>query len=168
MAAGPTYTKIQSETLGSNQTSIVFTSIPQTYTDLKVSLIAGHNTRAGGFVIYFNSDTGTNYNSSYMLGTGTSQEGSCSNNTSGIYNFGDLGSSTIVNLIEINVNRYTETNRHKSTSSIFASKERGRILLNFGLWRNTSAITSMTLSFTNGTDTFASGTVATLYGIEAA
>lgn len=168
MSAGPTYTKIQSETLGSTQTSIVFTSIPQTYTDLKISLIAGHNTRAGAFVIYFNGDTGTTYTSSYMLGDGTSQSGSCSNSTNGIFNFGDLGSSTIVNLIEINVNRYTETNRHKSTSSIFSSKERGRILLNFGLWRSNSAITSITLSFTNGTDTFATGTVATLYGIEAA
>ena len=168
MAAGPTYKKIQSETLGSNQTSIVFNAIPQTYTDLKISLIAGQNPLAGAFVIYFNGDTGTTYTSSYMLGTGSSQSGACSNNTNGIFNFGDLGSSTIVNLIEINVNRYTETNRHKSTSSIFSSKERGRILLNFGLWRSNSAITSMTLSFTNGTDTFATGTVATLYGIEAA
>jgi hypothetical protein len=168
MAAGPTYKKIQSETLGSTQTSIAFTSIPQTYTDLKISLIAGHNTMAGGFVIYFNGDTASNYTSSYMLGTGSSQSGGSSINTSGIYNFGDLGSSTIINLIEINVNRYTETNRHKSTSSIFSSKERGRILLNFGLWRSNSAITSMTLSFTNGTDTFATGTIATLYGIEAA
>jgi hypothetical protein len=168
MAAGATYRKIQSQTLGSSQTSITFTSIPQTYTDLNISLIAGHNTRAGGFVIYFNSDTGTTYTSSYLLGTGSSRTGSCSNDTNGIFNFGDLGSATIVNLIEINVNRYTETNAHKSTSSIFSSKERGRILFNFGLWRSNSAITSITLSFTNGTDTFATGTVATLYGIEAA
>lgn len=168
MAAGSTFRKIQSETLSSNQTSIIFNNIPQTYTDLNISLIAGHNNRAGAFVIYFNSDTGTNYTSSYMLGTGSSQAASCSNNTNGIINFGDLGSSTIVNLIEININRYTETNRNKSTQSIFSSKERGRILLNFGLWRNTSAITSITLSYTNGADTFASGTVATLYGIEAA
>jgi len=166
MAAGATYRKIQSQTLGSTQTSIDFTNIPQTYTDLNISLIAGHNTRADAFRIYFNSDTGANYTSSYFLGTGSSRVGSCSNNTNGIINFGDLGSATIVNLIEINVNRYTETNAHKSTSSIFSSKERGRILFNFGLWRSNSAITSISLSF--ATDTFAIGTVATLYGIEAA
>jgi hypothetical protein len=168
MAAGPTYRRIQSQTLGSTQTSITFTSIPQTYTDLNISLIAGQNTRAGAFVVYFNSDTGTTYTSSFLLGTGSSRSGNCSNSTNGIINFGDLGSATIVNLIELNINRYTETNAHKSTSSIFSSKERGRILFNFGLWRSNSAITSVTLSFSNGTDTFAIGTVATLYGIEAA
>jgi len=43
MAAGITYKKIESTTLGSDQASIEFTSIPGTYTDLVISLIGGQS-----------------------------------------------------------------------------------------------------------------------------
>ncbi len=167
MAAGITYKKIESTTLGSDQASIEFTSIPGTYTDLVISLIGGQSPLNDAFMIRFNGDTGNNYTASYLLGTGSSRAGSQSNDTNGIINFGDLGGAAIETFIEININRYAETNRYKSVLSHYASKQRGRMLLNIGQWRNTNAITTVKLMFT-GSDNFKSGTVATLYGIEAA
>lgn len=168
MAAGKTYTKISSTTLGSDQAYIEFASIPGTYTDLVISLIGGQSGLNDGFMIRFNGDTGSNYTASYLLGTGTgTQSGSQSNTQTGIINFGDLGGTAIESFIEININRYAETNRYKSTLSHYASKQRGRMLLNLGLWRSNNAITTVKLMFT-GSDNFKSGTVATIYGIAAA
>jgi len=54
MAAGITYKKIESTTLGSDQASIEFTSIPGTYTDLVISLIGGQSPLNDAFMIRFN------------------------------------------------------------------------------------------------------------------
>jgi hypothetical protein len=167
MAAGATYEKIQSTTLTLDQPAIEFTSIPETYTDLKISLIGGQSGLNDAFIIRFNSDSGNNYTSSYLLGTGSSHGGSQSVNTNAIINFGDLGGANIESFIDININSYAETNRYKSILSNYASKQRGRILLNVGLWRNTNAITSVKLMF-SGSDNFKSGSSATLYGIKEA
>ena len=167
MAAGQTYNKIESTTLTSDTAYIEFVSIPATYTDLKISVIGGQSNLNDSFQIRFNSDTGNNYTSSYMLSDGSTASGSCSNSTSAIINFGDLGGTAIESFLDININSYAQTNRHKSVLSYYASVQRARALLNFGLWRDNSAIHTIKLMF-SGSDQFKSGSVATLYGITAA
>jgi hypothetical protein len=168
MPAGKTYEVISSTTLSSDTASIEFATIPATYTDLKISLIAGQSaTLNDSFQIRFNSDTGTNYTSTYMLSDGSTASGSCSNNTNALINFGDLGGVAIESFLDININSYAETNRYKSTLSYYASVQRARVLLNLGLWRDNSAIHTVKLMFT-ASDNFKSGSVATLYGITAA
>lgn len=169
MAAGPTYEKIQSITLSSDQASIDFTVITNVWTDLKISFVGGQSANNDSFMIRFNGDSGSNYTSSYMfgVGSGTNPSAACTNNTTALINFGDLGGTAIESLIDININSYAETNRYKSTLSNYASKQRARILFNGGLWRSNSAITDIKLLM-SGSDLLKTGSVATLYGIAAA
>ena len=69
-----TYTLISSQTLGSATSTLTFSNIPGTYTDL-VLVVSGKSTAAGvqdGLAIRVNSDSGANYSATYMRGDGTS------------------------------------------------------------------------------------------------
>jgi hypothetical protein len=167
MAAGPTYEKIQSVTLLSDQASIDFTAITNAWTDLKISYIGGQSANNDAWIIRFNGDTGANYTSSYFLSGGSTPGGGCSNDTTAMSNFGDLGGAGIETLVDINVNSYAETNRYKSVLSNYASKQRNRVNFNAQLWRSNSAITDIKFLCT-GTDLLKAGSIATLYGIAAA
>jgi len=164
MAAGATYNKIESKTLTSDTAFIEFTSIPATYTDLKISLIGGQNSNNDAITFRFNGDTGANYTSSYMIGTGSGASGNCSNDTTSISNYGDLGGTALETFIDININGYAETNSHKSVLSYFSGVQRGRASILCGLWRNNAAIHTVKIDM-QGTDLLKSGTIATLYGI---
>ena len=168
MAAGATYEKIQSTTLTSDTPAIEFATIPATYTDLKISLIGGQSaTLNDSFMIRFNGDSGTNYTSSYMTTDGSTATGGCSRDSNAIINMGDLGGTAIESFLDININSYAQTNRHKSVLTYYTSVQRNRALLSLGLWRNNNAIHTIKLMF-SGSDNFKSGSVATLYGIAAA
>ena len=167
MPAGKTYEVISSTTLSSDTAFIQFATIPATYTDLKISFIGGQNSNNDAITFRFNGDTAGNYTSSYLIGTGAGSSGNCSNNTTSIANYGDLGGTALEAFIDININSYAETNRHKSVMSYFASVQRGRSSLLMGLWRDNSAIHTIKIDM-QGTDLLKSGTMATLYGITAA
>ena len=64
-----TYEFIAKNVLSSNTSSITFSSIPQTYTDL-VLIINGGNTGAVQVAIRFNGDTGNNYSNQSLTGNG--------------------------------------------------------------------------------------------------
>jgi hypothetical protein len=68
MAAGATYEPIATTTLGTATSSFTFSSIPATYTDLRLVIgwVSGTNPR-----IRFNSDTATSYSQTAMYGDGT-------------------------------------------------------------------------------------------------
>jgi hypothetical protein len=68
-----TYTLIEAKTLGSSTTTVSFTSIPSTYTDL-VFLVSARTTRANvadNTLIGFNSST-ANFSSRILIGQGGS------------------------------------------------------------------------------------------------
>ena len=73
MAAGSTYTPIATNTVTSNVTSYTFTSIPTTYTDLRL-ILSGILTNNDNITIRVGNgsvDTGTNYSSTYLGGSGS-------------------------------------------------------------------------------------------------
>ena len=72
MAAGSTYTKIASTTLGTAAASYTFNSIPSTYTDLVLVANIQQVTNGEDVAIQFNTDTGTNYSRIYVCGSGSS------------------------------------------------------------------------------------------------
>ena len=165
-----TYTLISSVTVGSGgAATISFTSIPQTYTDLIVK-VSGRSNYAANFDylnIKFNGSS-SNYSSRVLYGTGA---GASSTASAGDITFGGLnGNNSTANTFansEYLIPNYVSSNQKSvsqdgveetnAESTIFA-------FLTAGLWADTSAITSITLSPNFGTN-FVQYSTAYLYGI---
>ena len=170
----PTYTQIGSAvTVGAGgAATISFTSIPSTYTDLIVKYSARDNTSGGGvsnnLYLQFNSSGGTAYSGRLLYGNGASAlSASDSSNAQTIFQYiTSLGatSNTFANG-EIYIPNYAGSSQ-KSTSSdsVTETNATGAITgLAAGLWANTAAITSITLTPASGT--FVQHSTAYLYGV---
>lgn len=164
MAAGPTYEPIATYTATGSISDYTFTSVPGTYTDLVLVISAknsSYNQSSGE--LRFNSDTGTNYSSTELSGSGTSASSSRSANATSVQcyrtDITNYGTSII------HINNYANTSYHKSVIGRRATENGSGLFL--GLWRSTSAITSITVKPEGGT-TFSSGSKFTLFGITAA
>jgi hypothetical protein len=160
-----TYTLISSVTVGSGGASTIdFTSIPSTYTDLLVSTSLRITAAGGGTNITFNSNT-SNYTNRYIQGDGTSAtSGNNFQRFSEVPNYSTYTSSTFSNS-QIYIPNYTSSN-NKSYSSDTANENNATqayMYLIAGLWSNTSAITSIQLSPSSGD--FVQYSTAYLYGI---
>ena len=162
-----TYEKIDSRTLASATGTIDFTSIPQTYTD--IFLITNHfytatdqiQVRVGNGSI----DTGSNYSSTSMQGTGTNPATS-GRQTSSSFIYGIFGTSgNDGNSFLANFMNYSNTNTYKSilTRGNAMGDSTNEVI---GLWRNTVAINTIRIYLP--TTTFKVGSTFTLYGIKAA
>jgi len=159
-----TYEPIATTTLGSAQSSYTFTSIPATYTDLIIIANTKNTANNGDEVgIQFNSDTGTNYSRTRLFGNGASASSGRNSNT----NKGALqiNSTSDFTPLIAHVQNYANSTTYKTVIS--RGNAAGYVSAYVSLWRNTAAITSITLLPDSGT-TFTSGCSFTLYGIKAA
>lgn len=159
MADTATKIPLASVTLSSATSSVTFSGISQSYTDFKLVLWAlGSSTK--DVIIRFNSDTGTNYSYTQLIGDGSSASSSRASNSTSIY-VDAYGVTTTDSLLStIDIMNYSNTSTYKS---ILVRANDLRVGATAGLWRNTSAITNITLSLTSST--FASGSTFNLYGI---
>ena len=165
-----TYEKIASTTLGSANATISFTSISSAYTDLRVSFtMNGQSVASGVPILQFNSDTGTNYSLTRLAGQGTvaasTRDSSASSISLASYTAPQTSTPTFITLdifsyagSTFKTNLITFNNDYNGSGSVEYA---------VGLWRSTSAITSIQLKAA-GSNTFNTGTIATLYGIKAA
>jgi len=162
MAAGSTYTPIATQTLGSATATVTFSSLGS-YTDI-VLIFNGTMSSAAQVMFRLNSDTGNNYSYTKLYGqggaAGSARESNISGGVLGYYNG---GSSPITQILHIQ--NFGNSNTYKTTIS--RSSDPGNIESSVSLWRNTSAITSISILNTGGVN-IASGTTITLYGIAAA
>lgn len=168
-----TYDPIATTTLGSNQATVVFSSISGTYTDLVLVANIKHSFGTTTDVIFeglqFNSDTGSNYSSTYMFGNGTSAVSTRNTSRAGISIQGTQSSENYFSTNIIQIQNYSNTTTNKTVlvrASAGSSSNTGAFA-GVGLWRSTSAITSITINATS-TFTIQSGSSFTLYGIKAA
>lgn len=164
-----TYFPIATSTVsGSSTNSVTFTGIPNTYTDLVlVQSLPGDPSATYGYSnIRFNSDTGSNYSTSYFYWYNAITAGRQANVSfllgSGTSSF--LGNATIITHIQ----NYSNTINNKTAIiranvSANANGITQEIFHCAGLWRNTNAINSVT-AFMN-TGNYSSGSTFTLYGI---
>jgi hypothetical protein len=165
-----TYTPIENKTLAIATSSVVFSAIPQTYTDLVLvsNMISGFS----GVAMQFNGDTGSNYSYANMTGNGSIPQMFRSGSTTNIQYCGwgyALGSSTIPSTSRADIFNYTNTSAYKyALMRATDGNSAGNYDVEFftGTWRNTAAITSITLSVS--AVNFAIGSQFTLYGIKAA
>lgn len=161
-----TYEVISTNVLGSNTSSITFSSIPQTFTDL-VMIINGGDTGAVQPAIRFNGDTGNNYSYQNLTGNGSTAYATFGVNGALIqFGWDAYMTSAYSYLATINVPNYTNSTTNKALLGRSNNRDTG-VTASVALWRNTSAITSMTILQSYGSDLFIAGTSFTLYGIKA-
>jgi len=173
MAAGSTYTPIATSTLGSAQATVTFTSISQSYTDL-VLMCAGQNATGDGQQgnLTFNGDTGTNYSLTQVSGSPPYTYSARTTNGNALYLGYNQAWSTVANspgIYYVNIMNYSNTTTYKTVleRAGYASGTYAGTEAIVGLWRNTNAITSISI-VVNASGTFAAGSTFTLYGIAAA
>ena len=165
MAAGATYEPISTTTLSTAAASITFSSIAATYTDLR--LVFAKPVGGSSLLLRFNSDTATNYSWTYMVGDGATPTSSYATSDTSITVGGyvlNLASGDVLG--EIDIFSYAGS-KFKSVLSGLSHDMNGtgQVARTIGVWRSTSAITSVNIS--SGTN-WPVGTIATLYGIAAA
>ena len=164
-----TYEPIATTTLSSAGT-ITFSSIPSTYTDLRVVLTGTGTTNGDNVRLILNSDTGTTYSYTEIYGDGTNRYCVSSTNQFNMYlnsNNANL-SDTIPTMYTIDFFQYANTGVLKTflATANMDLNGSGSVAYTIGTWRSTSAIT--TINLTNGAASYKIGTTATLYGIKAA
>jgi hypothetical protein len=163
-----TFELIASSTVGAGgAANMSFSSIPQTYTDLLVR-ISGRSTGSSTVIELTFNGSSSSYANKRLYGTGSSAA-SDSNNTTFISNVGlnDQGftANTFANS-DIYIPNYTGST-YKSTSGDGVSENNATLaysMIAAGLWSNTAAITSITLSQAGAN--IAQYSTAYLYGIK--
>jgi hypothetical protein len=162
-----TYVKIGSTVtvgvLGS--ATIDFTSIPSTYTDLKI-VLSSRDSSVGGFAfnISFNGVT-TSRTSRWIEGDGASAISYSTTNALGGYNTLATQTASTFASSEIYIPNYAGSN-NKSFGVESVQENNATtayMVMGAGLWSSTAAITSITLTSNSGT--FVQYSSATLYGI---
>lgn len=163
-----TYEPIATTTLGADAANVTFSSIPSTYTDLR--LIFRPITPATRDVrIRFNGDTGTNYSRTDIYGDNNAVAGTQNVTNANHWRINATSGAT-PNLSFYAVDLFSYANS-KYKTGLAASNEStdtspAYILYSVGLWRSTSAINQIVIFPDTGN--WLTGTMATLYGIKAA
>ena len=158
-----TYEPISTTTLGAGATSVTFSSIPSTYTDLVLIVNDTNGTGADSLNLRFNGDTGTNYSSTRIQGDGSSAQSNRNTNATSM-NIGFTSNTLSTSIIQIMNYANTTTNKTALGRGNNAGVE---VSAKVGLWRSTAAINSIVV-ITGGGYTFQTGSTFTLYGIKAA
>lgn len=170
MPAGATYEPIATTTLSSGSGTIDFTSIPGTYTDLKLVLSALSTATTTRVYCRVNSNTGSNYSLTLLTGSGAAASSfilSSQTFWNLTYSTANGVSTTNPDLLIFDFFSYAgSTNKTVLVSTANDNNGSGEVQRNVCLWAQTTAITSINL-YTSANQ-FATGTTATLYGIKAA
>ena len=153
--------------------SIEFTNIPNTYTHLQLRSII-RSTNASSAIetrTTFNSDTGANYASHQVYGTGAAVTADGEINSNFIYYLYSPANNATASVFGggiMDILDYTNTNKYKTTRTLagYDANGSGYILFRSGHWRNTNAITSLKLVCESGN--FAQYSQFALYGVKSA
>jgi hypothetical protein len=160
-----TYEPIATTTLTGAASSVTFSSISGSYTD--IILVMNMKSAGAGSNIYYqlNGDTGSNYSTTYLNGDGSSAASSrSSNQTSAGATWTYTDSSQWTTSI-LQFNNYSNSTTYKTVLGRNNSTV-GDVTATVSLWRSTAAITSIKLIA--GNNDFGTGSMFTLYGIKAA
>lgn len=165
-----TYTLIASNILGSSAASVTFSSIPNTYTDLVIKMSARSSANTDLIYLTLNSDSGTNYSITKLVGSGSAaSSGRQSSQPQISLDAGIVPSSYTTNVFsnaEIYIPSYL-VSQNKPISYFGANENNATqayIATQANLWSNTAAITSATITAVSAN--FVSGSSFFLYGIK--
>lgn len=155
-----TYVALATQTLGSAATSVTFSSISNSYTDLRIVLNVTASSLVNGRM-QFNGDTSALYSTTVLYGSGSVAASTRQSGQNSIWlDNTDTGTNWCVTTID--VMNYSNSTTFK-TALIRGNAASSQVDAHVGLWRNTNAITSLTLFPSSGT--YSVGSTFSLYGI---
>lgn len=170
--AQPGLVKLQQTKLASPASTVTFSSIPATYSNLSVTIIGSCTAAVAicGVAPQFNGDSGANYEWDYTQGNGTTvTAGTFDSQTSGFVGniAGGNDPSNSAGTILVRIPNYTggflklatAMNYTVDATTITSTK---LIIQSGTTWNNTAAINSITFTVSSGN--FTTGSIFTLYG----
>lgn len=164
-----TFELINSYTVGSGgAASMTFSVIPGTYTDLCIYMSArsalGSGNWDGIYVSFNGTSTSTNHTAKRLYGTGS---GATSDSSLPYASFAPVASVASFSNNEIYIPNYAgSTNKSVSVNSVTENNATAALnIMTAGLWSNTAAITSITLTTESGSN-FMQYSTAYLYGVK--
>jgi hypothetical protein len=166
---GPGNSLIQRITLASGTGTVTFASIPQTYNDLRITVMGRCSDAANVVVtgIRFQNDSGNDYFSQLSQGSGSSNTAASYQNTYGYLNYfpGANSGAGAPGFMEIIIPAYTQTTFNKcySSSGGFSCSNGTSAGVWTGSWTGTSNLTSVSIIDSSGGN-FNSGSQFSLYG----
>ena len=164
-----TYEPIASTTLASAASSVTLSSIPSTYTDLRLVAHANRSSAGTNAVkVLLNNDSGNNYSWTYLRGDGSAAaSGRASSQNHIRYLQGGIA-QTERDILVFDLMSYSNTSVYKTVLGATCPFEYGPGVERWvHLWRSTAAVTSVNYQVAGGAS-FAAGSTFSLYGIKGA
>jgi hypothetical protein len=150
--------------------TITFTSIPQTYTNLQLRMSIIGSAAFSSSQVRVNG-VSTNYTVHYFSGSGSGSDAGALTSTSrfAIVPLGITGDASFPTVGILDIIDYASTSKNK-TGRMFGGIDKngsGEIMLQSGLYQSTTAISSIEV-FLAGGQNYVTGTTISLYGIKGA
>jgi hypothetical protein len=163
-----TYEPIATTTLGSAASSVTFSSISGSYTDLVLVVDYSLNVSNSSLFVRLNGDTGSNYSYTRLSGTGSAASSGrgTSSDQARITADTTAQSASTRQIVTINLMNYSNSTTYKTFLVRYNSTGGTEAFVD--LWRNTAAVTSVQIKGFDGTAIIESGATFTLYGIKSA
>lgn len=168
---------IATTTLSTATATISFTAIPQNYEHLQIRLFAQTNQGNNGDGVYYrlNGDSANNYTLHWLYGDGATASALGLTPYSALRiaqiagDYNQPNPSSYFGVAIVDILDYANTNKYKTGRALsgYAMNGAGAVSLTSGVWMNTAAVTSITMTVTGGT-AFKQYTHAALYGIKRA
>ena len=176
------YESIMTVPVSSSTASVSFTSIPSTYKHLQIRAITkvvSAGTGGAALFMRFNSDSGNNYAIHQLYGNGSSAAAAADSSVSYAFvgNNGGYQSLTtgdgasMFSAHVIDILDYANTSKYKTVRALHGRENNsttGRIMLESGLWQNTSAVSDIAFTMRDGSgaSNIAQYSHFALYGIK--
>jgi hypothetical protein len=149
--------------------SVTFSGIPSGYKHLQIRGIAKSTSTATQGDLTFNSDTGSNYtyHSVYGDGGGAAAEASAPRaNIAAAIGLNASSNANIFNVSIIDILDYANVSKYKTTRIFYGLDANGSgiVALNSGVWMNTAAVASITI--TARSNAIAQYSSFALYGVK--
>jgi hypothetical protein len=165
-----TYELIASTTLSSATTGITISSIPQTFSDLRITALIKYQTTTSATLMRFNGDSSADYGYTYLYTNGASLGTSSSGAETRIlvdHNQG-FGTSYFASY-ELDMFDYSSTDKRKFglDKTSYDNYGTGVVSRSARIWGSLSAINSVSIVRNDGNN-FAIGTAMAIWGIKRA
>lgn len=155
---------------GTSASSLTFSSIPQTHSHLRLILSTRGTSSLARAAVRFNSDSSSNYYDHYWYGNGSSSGYGYDGGLS-LIELGVVPTSSEMAYVQgqfiVDIFDYRDTSKVTTVRSMGGVSGSTRYFsLNSGVWKSTSAVTTLTIvPGLVGSGNFNEFTVASLYGI---
>ena len=174
---GTAFESIATATGTGSSSTITFSSIPATYKHLQIRAISrqftgGNASQDGRFV--FNGDTtSANYWEHFVEATGSTASSGSSDANPFLrvrrMSQGSAASASYMGVTIVDIHDYASTTKHKTIRAISGSEDNATVYstidLGSGLWRNTAAINSISITI-SGSNHYTTDSTFALYGIK--